>query len=60
MKSVTRLWRFVKPYGRSAGRLSVRLASLVQFDEYLGDRADCWALDVETEAAPKDPDYPWR
>jgi len=43
----------------SAGRLFVRLAGLVQFDEYMGDHADCWALDVETEAAPKDPDYPF-
>jgi len=43
----------------SAGRLFVRLAGLVQFDEYMGDHADCWVLDVETEAAPKDPDYPF-
>ncbi|MDY7079317.1 MAG: ATP-binding protein [Chloroflexota bacterium] len=43
----------------SAGRLFVRLAGLVQFDEYMGDHVDCWALDVETEAAPKDPDYPF-
>jgi hypothetical protein len=43
----------------SAGRLFVRLAGLVQFDEYMGDHADCWGLDVETEAAPKDPDYPF-
>jgi hypothetical protein len=42
----------------SAGRLFVRLAGLVQFDEYMGDHADCWGLDVETEAAPKDSDYP--
>jgi hypothetical protein len=43
----------------SAGRLFVRLAGLVQFDEYMGDHADCWVLDIETEAVPKDPDYPF-
>ena len=43
----------------SAGRLFVRLAGLVQFDEYMGDHADCWVLDVETEAASKDPNYPF-
>ena len=32
---------------------------MVQFDEYMGDHADCWVLDVETEAASKDPDYPF-
>jgi hypothetical protein len=43
----------------SAGRLFVRLAGLVQFDEPVADHPDAWILDVETEAAPRDPDYPF-
>lgn len=43
---------------KSAGRLFVRLRGLVQFSTSVGDHPDCWVLDIETSAAPGDPDYP--
>jgi len=43
----------------SKGKLFVRLHGLVQFSLSAGQHPDCWILDVETEALPKDPDYPF-
>lgn len=43
----------------SAGKLFVRLHGLVQFTIPMGEHPDGWILDVETEALPPDPDYPF-
>ncbi len=45
---------------RSAGQLFVRLHGLVQFATGMGEHPDCWILDVETEALPRDADYPFN
>lgn len=45
---------------RSAGQLFVRLHGLVQFATGMGDHPNCWILDVETQALPRDADYPFN
>jgi hypothetical protein len=44
----------------SAGQVFVRLHGLTQFTVDMGEHPDCWLLDVETEALPRDADYPFN